>query len=409
LTVHVVLIEPRFPANQKQFVRALAEVGVRVTAIGEGSKSSLDDDLKRWLTHYEEVSNVTDEGQVLAALRHIQGHAQVDRLEATIEAHIMPTAKVREAAGIPGTSVRTAFLCRDKPSMKEVLREGGVPCAQSIAAVSLEEVAAFAERVGFPLILKPRDGAGASGATRVDSVAEIEPALRALGVGHGRSVAVEEFLSGHEGFYDTLTLAGEVQHEFISHYYPNVLDAMRTRWISPQLISTNRVDGAPGYDEVKALGRKVIALLGIESSATHMEWFFGPRGLKFSEIGCRPPGVRAWDLHNVGNDMDLYREWARCIAGVGPRERPSRRYAAGMIALRPSQDGRIAGYQGAELLGRDFARNLIDFYLPPEGTPTQPVAAGYMANAWVRMKHESYDELRKILDVVGQNVKVWAR
>jgi hypothetical protein len=48
-------------------------------------------------------------------------------------------------------------------------------------------------------------------------------------------------------------------------------------------------------------------------------------------------------------------------------------------------------------------------HLPPEGTPTQPVAAGYMANAWLRMKHDNYDELRRMLDIVGQTVKVRAR
>ena len=132
--MHIVFVEPRFPANQKLFVRALAEIGATVTAIGEGSKASLDDDLKRWLTHYEEVGSVCDEEAVLRALRFVSSKAHVDRLEATVEAHIMPIARVREAAGIPGTSVRTAFLCRDKPAMKEVLRGGGVPCAQSIGA-----------------------------------------------------------------------------------------------------------------------------------------------------------------------------------------------------------------------------------------------------------------------------------
>jgi hypothetical protein len=60
-------------------------------------------------------------------------------------------------------------------------------------------------------------------------------------------VAVEEFLDGHEGFYDTLTHRGEVVHDFASHYYPNVLEAMRTRWISPQIVATNRIDRAEGY------------------------------------------------------------------------------------------------------------------------------------------------------------------
>jgi D-alanine-D-alanine ligase-like ATP-grasp enzyme len=405
--MHIVFIEPRFPGNQKLFVKALAEIGATVTAIGEGSKSSLDDELQHWLTHYEEVGNVCDEAAVLAALRFIQGKKHVDRIEATVEAHIMPIAKVREAAGIPGTSVRTAFLCRDKPAMKDVLRDGGVPCAQSTAASTAAEVHAFAEQVGYPLILKPRDGAGASGATRVDSAGELDAALGAFG--GARSIAVEEFIEGHEGFYDTLTVNGAVAHDFVTHYYPNVLEAMRTRWISPQFIATNRVDSAAAYEELRRLGAKVIQLLGLETSATHMEWFFGPKGLKFSEIGCRPPGVRAWDLYNVGNDMDLYRDWAMAVCAGRTTQSASRRYAAGIIALRPDHDGHITGYEGLEAMGNAFGQHLIDVHLPPKGTPTQPVAAGYMANAWLRMKHENYDELRRILDIVGQTVKVHAR
>jgi len=405
--MHIVFVEPRFPANQKLFVRALAEVGATVTAIGEGDKASLDDDLKRWLTHYEEVGSVCDEDAVLRALRFVQSQRHVDRIEAVVEAHILPIARVREAAEIPGTSVRTAFLCRDKPAMKEVLRAGGVPCAQSTAAASVAEVHAFAERVGFPLIVKPRDGAGASGAARVDSAADIDAALAAFG--GARSIAVEEFVEGHEGFYDTLTVRGQVAHDFVSHYYPNVLEAMRTRWISPQFIATNRIDSAPAYAELRRMGARVIELLGIESSATHMEWFFGPKGLKFSEIGCRPPGVRAWDLYNVGNDMDLYREWAMAVCAGRATQTTSRRLSAGIIALRPDRDGHIARYEGLEAMGNAFGAHLIDVHLPPIGTPTQPVAAGYMANAWLRMKHENYDELRRILDIVGQTVKVHAR
>ena len=405
--MHIVFVEPRFPGNQRLFVRALAESGASVTAIGEGGKASLDDDLRRWLTHYEEVGSVCDEDAVLRAVRFVQSKKPVDRLEATVEAHIMPIARVREAAGIPGTSVRTAFLCRDKPAMKEVLRAGGVPCAQSIGAQAAAEVHAFAEQVGYPLVLKPRDGAGASGATRVDSGAELEVAL--AGFGGARSIAVEEFIEGHEGFYDTLTIDGTIAHDFVTHYYPNVLEAMRTRWISPQFVATNRVEIAPAYAELRVLGAKVVKLLGIETSATHMEWFYGPKGLKFSEIGCRPPGVRAWDLYNVGNDLDLYREWALAVCAGKTAQTASRRYAAGIIALRPDCDGQIAGYDGLEAIGKAFGSHVIDMHLPPEGTPTQPVAAGYMANAWLRMKHESYDELRRMLDIVGQTVKVRAR
>src|SRR5215470_14157532 len=134
--MHVVFIEPRFPANQRQFVRALAEVGATVTAIGEGSKDSLDGELRHLLTHYEQVGSVVDEGAVLHAARTVASFKAIDRLEAVVEAHIMCAARVREAMGIPGTSVKTAFLCRDKPAMKEVLRAGGIPGAQSTGAAS---------------------------------------------------------------------------------------------------------------------------------------------------------------------------------------------------------------------------------------------------------------------------------
>jgi hypothetical protein len=406
--MHVVLIEPLFPANQREFARALHDVGATVTGIGERPKEALDEGLRRWLTHYEQVPNVCDEGAVAEKVRWLQSKLPVDRLEATVEAHIMPAARVREACGIPGTSVKTAFLCRDKPAMKEVLRGGGVACAQSIGSSSREEIREFAASVGFPLVVKPPAAAGASGTARVESGEELEQVLGRMGIDRGATLAVEEFVEGHEAFYDTLAIGGRVVHDFISHYYPNVLEAMRTRWISPQFIATNRVDSAPDYAEVRDMGQKVISLLGIETSATHMEWFFGPKGLRFSEIGCRPPGVRAWDLYCAGNDMDLYREWAMAIVHGRTSQKASRAYAAGIINLRPERDGRIIGYEGLSVIERDYGRFIIDYHLPSPGTPTQPVAEGYMANAWIRMRHPDYDELRRMLNRVGETVKVRA-
>ncbi len=408
MSFDVVFLEPCFPANQREFVRALHEVGARVTGIGERPKESLDPQLRSWLYHYEQIGNVTDEAQVEKAVRWIQGRVTVDRLEATIESHVMAAARVRERCGIEGTSVRTTFLCRDKPAMKDALREAGVACAQSIGSSDPAELRAFAAKVGYPLVVKPRDAAGASGTVRVEDDDEFVQALASFGVGKGRSVAVEEFIEGHEGFYDTITMGGEVVHEFVTHYYPNVLEAMRTRWISPQFITTNRI-GGDGYDELKAMGRKVVDALGLETSATHMEWFFGPKGLKFSEIGCRPPGVRAWDLYAAGNDIDIYKEWAMAVVHGRPSQRLSRRFSVGIIALRPECDGRIVGYEGVEEIHQRFGRWIIDEYWPAPGTPTQPVEAGYMANAWLRMKHPDYDELRGMLDVVGRTVKVRAR
>jgi carbamoylphosphate synthase large subunit len=406
--MNVIFVEPFFPANQRQFARALAEAGATVIGIGEYPADALDDQLKGWLQHYEQVSSVTDVEAMTQAVRWTQDKLWVDRIEATIEAHTMATAQVRQACTIPGTSVRTAWLCRDKPSMKQALREAGVPTAASAAVNSAAQAQAFAEQVGFPLILKPRSGAGAAGTTAVHDTAELERALGVFGGEGAESIAVEEFVEGHEGFYDTITVGGQVAMDFVSHYFPNVLEAMRTRWISPEFISTNRVDTVGDYAELREMGARVIGALGIETSATHMEWFFGPKGLRFSEIGCRPPGVGAWDLYSAGNDIDIYREWASAIVAGRTARAPSRRYASGIVALRPDRDGHISGYSGVDELHRQFGEWVIDTHLPPPGTPTQAVAAGYMANAYVRMRHPDYDQLHDMLDAVGRTLRVHA-
>jgi formate-dependent phosphoribosylglycinamide formyltransferase (GAR transformylase) len=404
--MHVLFLSPEFPHNQLRFVRALAEVGARVTGIGERPVSALSDELKSDLHGYERVDNVGDEGCVHDAVRRVQAREWVDRLEATVESHVLTVARVREATGIPGLSTASAYLCRDKLAMKQFLREGNVACAAARAVSTPDEALELAREVGYPLVLKPRDGAGASGTL----LAKDEAAVRGYFAGLGARAAIiaEEYVDGHEGFYDTLAVHGVVRHEFISHYYPNVLEGMRQRWISPQIVVTNRMH-LPAYDEVKTLGRKVVALLRIGTAPTHMEWFFGSKGLRFSEIGARPPGVGQWDLYSAANDLDMYKEWADAIVHGQTWGTASRSHAAGIIALRPDRDGIIDRYEGVDELHRRFGQWVLKAHLPAPGTPTQPIEAGYMANAWVQMRHPDYDELRSMLDTVGQTLRVRAR
>ena len=271
--MHVLYIAPHFPSAQARFLVALKQVGAKVTGIGEPPAHELPFQVASLLDGWEQVSNVTDENALYDAVRRVQNREWVDRLEATIEAHMLPAARVREACTIPGLSYQQTLLCRDKTVMKAFMREHQIPCASFVAADNAETAVAFGRQHGYPIILKPRDGAGANQTWKVDSEEALMNILPETGILHGHSFAIEEFVEGHEGFYDTLTVNGQIRHDFISHYYPNVLEAMRHRWISPMIVCTNR-HHEPGYDEVKAMGAKVIKELGLQTSPTHMEWFF---------------------------------------------------------------------------------------------------------------------------------------
>jgi len=405
--MHVLFVAPHFPAYQRQFVRALKAAGARVTGLGEAPLDMLPSELKAWLDGYEQVSSVCDDNAMYEAVRRIQKQGWVDRMEATIEAHMLTAARVREACKIPGLTYEQTMLCRDKTVMKEFMRTNGIPCAQSTAAETPQEVMDFAKKVGYPIILKPRSGAGANATWRVDSEKELGPALQDTGVNRGVSTAVEEFIEGHEGFYDTLTVAGKIAHEFVSHYYPAVLEGMRTRWISPVIITTNRIE-ASGYDELKQMGQRVISKLGLHTAPTHMEWFASPKGLKFSEIGARPPGVGQWDLYCAANDIDLYKEWAYGIVHGKCPGKLSHNYSAAIINLRPNQDGKITGYSGVEAIEKKYGKWIIKYHIPPVGSPTQSIEAGYMANAWFQIKYPDYDDLRAILAEIGETVVIHA-
>jgi len=406
--MHVVLVEPAFPKNQREFLRGLLSTGARVSAIGERPLEALPNELREGLFQFERVRSVVDEHGLAEAVKRLSQKARVDRLEATVEAHVMAAAHVREQLKIYGTTSKTAWLCRDKPAMKDAARVANIACAQSARVEKVAEAEAFAKRVGYPLICKPLDAAGASGTHKVANDAELAQALDQLRVAQGRTIAIEEFLEGHEGFYDTVSVCGQVAIDFASHYYPNVLEAMRTRWISPQIVCTNRIDG-DSYKELRAMGQQVITALGIWTSPTHMEWFQGPKGLKFSEIGCRPPGVGVWDLYCAANEFDLYAAWGHAIVHEKVPFKPSRKYAAGMIALRPDRDGVISHYDGLDEIQRRFKEWILDVYAPPAGTATQGVESGYMGNAYLRMRHPDFDTLRSMLSTVGETVKVRAR
>jgi hypothetical protein len=51
---------------------------------------------------------------------------------------------------------------------------------------------------------------------------------------------------------------------------------------------------------------------------------------------------------------------------------------------------------------------VVGYYLPALGTPTQPVEAGYMANAWMRLRHPDFDMLHGILNEIGERLRVRA-
>lgn len=405
--MHVLFLAPDTHVYNHGFLRGLKDLGARVSGIGPTGREQLTPQARHLLDDYRACPNVLD-GKAMQAAATELAQPGFDRIETIDEPLVDPAAALREHFGVPGLSLATAKLCRDKVAMKEFLREHDVPCAMSESVTSVAEAVAFAERCGYPLVAKPVDGFGSLATYRCDDQKQLEEALQKLKPSPKRRIALEEFIEGHEGFFDTMCDDDGVRHEFGSHYYPGCLEATLHRWISPQIAVTNRLD-EKGYQELRAMNQRIVDALQLRNCATHMEWFFGPKGLKFGEIGARPAGEKIWDMYRVANEFDVYREWALAIFGKPGQKTPSRRFAAGSIQIRPSKDGRYVGHRGLEAALQHCGDAIYEHSIPKAGTPTKGLDRGWLVNTWFRLRHEDYDKVRELMTHLGENVRADAR
>ena len=403
--MHVLFVAPDTGPYNLRFVEGLVRAGARVSGAGHARRESLRPELAKLLSAYRQVRSVLDGAEVLAVARELCKEKAIERVETIDEPVIECAAYVRKELGLPGLTPEQAMLCRDKAAMKELLRAKGLPCAASAAARDAKTVFAFAEKEGYPLVVKPIAGFGTLDTFKVGSREELERVLERLKPSEDRALVVEEFIEGHEGFHDTVTAGGRIAHDFVGHYYPGCLEALSSRAIAPKIACTNRVEEG-SYGELRDTAQKVITALGLTDCATHMEWFFGPKGLKVSEIGARPAGERIWDMHVAGNELDLYKDWALAVMHGKVEGKPSRKYAVGSVQIRPEREGRYRGHEGLQEAHRAIGANLVECEIPAPGAATQPLEKGWHVNTWFRVKHEDYDQLRALLELIGRTVKV---
>ena len=169
-------------------------------------------------------------------------------------------ARIREQLGLPGMTVEQTLPFRDKELMKQVLDAAGIRTPRHASTSTVQGVWEAAERIGYPLIVKPIAGAGSADTFRVDSAGELADVLPMIR--HVDVLSVEEFIEAEEFTYDTVCGAGNVLFENISWYRPRPLQARSHEWISPMTVALRDIDSdrlAGG----QAMGRRCPAGAGL--------------------------------------------------------------------------------------------------------------------------------------------------
>src|SRR5918995_372796 len=378
-----------------RFVVAAAELpGVRLGLVTSEPAERIPPQLRERLAGHWRVDDALDPRQLAWAVSGLAGQmGRVERLVGALEQLQVPLAQVREAFGIEGMDVRTAINVRDKSQMKETLQAAGIPCARHALVRSAGKATAFADEVGFPLVAKPPAGAGAQSTFRLDDGDMLRSWLAAVPLGDDSPALLEEFLTGEEHTFDSVTVGGSTVWTSLADYRPPPLEVLRNPWIQWTVLLPRDV-GVPAYDAIREVGPAALRALGVRDALTHMEWFRRPDGsVAVSEVAARPPGAQISSMLGYVHDVDFYRAWAELVL-LGRFDPPERHYAAGTAYLRGQGRGRVRAVHGADELQREIGQLVVEARLPDVG---QPAASGYEGEGYVIVRDPDTEVVRDAL------------
>ncbi len=400
--VNTIFVAPYFMDATTRFVRAVAELpGVNFGLVSVDGVDKLPAELRSRVKHHAQIRDGLDSGQILGAIETLQqSMGPVERVVGTLEQLQVPLGQVRDHLNLPGLGEAASLNFRDKARMKTVLAEHGLPCAKHALAHDAAEARAFAARFGFPLVIKPPDGAGASSTFRVQNNDELEQCVQWMKPSPENPALLEEFVTGREHSLDSVCIDGSMVWSSISHYSPTPLEVLSEPWIQWCVLIPREVEN-PRYDAIRQAAAHALPILGLKTGLSHMEWFLREDGsVAISEVGARPPGAQFTTLISYAHDFDLNRAWAKLMVfdEFEIRHRP---YAAGAAYLRGQGRGKVASIVGLERAKRELGHLVVDFKLPQVG---QTPSGSYEGEGYVILRHPETavveEGLRRLVSMV---------
>lgn len=275
------------------------------------------------------------------ALR-INEQARIDTLIALSEHDIMRAAYLREYLNIKGQSVKSALAFRDKIIMKETLNAAGIRVPRFKKVYSAIEIIEFSKELGFPLVIKPIDGAGSLDTFVIRNEQELNTFISC---NSNLYWDMEEFIDGDMFHIDGFVKNNEIIFSQPSKYINGCLAFKDGKYLGSVVLS----DSNRQTMRLNEFNKKILSILPTpETTSFHTEIFITPNDeLVFCEIACRTGGGRIHDTIKYQFGFDLFECSIRETCGI--------KYESGSLntndiygfALIPPQKGKLIKFPDA--------------------------------------------------------------
>lgn len=315
---NIIFISPNFPTNYWLFCRELKKNGLNVLGIGDQPYDELRPELKESLNEYYKVSNLEHYDEVYRAVAFlIFKHGPIDWLESNNEYWLERDAKLRTAYHITsGFQVEDIPRIKYKSKMKHYYNLAGIPVARYHLVEDRESCLAFIQRVGYPVVVKPDNGVGASHTYKLNNDADLDKFLAAREP--EIPYIMEEFVRAEVNSYDAIIDSkGKPMFETGNVTPMSIMDIV------------NEADNSIYYilkdlpEDTRAAGRATVKSFGVKSRFVHFEFFrltedqegLGKKGdLVGLEVNMRPCGGFTPDMIDFAHSTDVYKIWADMVA-----------------------------------------------------------------------------------------------
>ena len=313
-----IFISPNFPLTYWRFCKELKNNGLRVLGIGDCPYNELTEEQRNSMHEYYKVSSLENYDEVFRAVAFFTfKYGKIDWLESNNEYWLERDAKLRTEFHITsGFQEEDMVRTRYKSGMKAFYAKAGIPTARYHLVKDFEPAREFANKVGYPVVVKPDNGVGANATYKLKTDADLEFFFATKD--NSVQYIMEEFVNGEVRTYDAIIDSkGEPVFESGNVTCDSLMDVVNEAKDSIFYI----VKELP--ETMKQLGRRTVKAFGVKSRFVHFEYFvlkadqegLGKKGDIFGlEVNMRPPGGYAPELANFANSVDVYKIWADMIA-----------------------------------------------------------------------------------------------
>jgi hypothetical protein len=275
---------------------------------------------------------VTDPGDLGATERAVADLVRrvgpLDVVCAPSEYDLELAAAIRARFGVPGLTPEQTRRCQDKVQMKGLLQLAGLATPAFSDCRASGHVRDLINKVGFPIVLKPRRGAASRGVVMVNS----EEHLRAVwpGLVHD-SYEAEEFVPGPIYHVDGLVQDGDLRFALSSRYVNTCLQSAEGLPHGSVVVDDQTLG-----EELRTFTRECLRALGLRDSAFHLELILRDGVVPtFLEIGARPGGAEVQQVIKDLYGVDLLREWVNLQIGPIPTYSASQEVGGWLVFPAP--------------------------------------------------------------------------